>query len=185
LVKHTRPYVALVEGFVRSHGIRNVVDLGCGDWQFSRHIDWHGAEYRGYDLAATVIARNRELFAKPNVQFFEADESSRLDLPPGDLLIVKDVLQHWSNRRVHEFLPELPKFRYCLLTNCINPRGETTNRDIEDGDFRYLDLRKPPFNMTAEVMLQFENYRPALLSPIIRPRWRKHVLLVRPGGSSA
>jgi hypothetical protein len=34
-VKNTVEYRALLESFLREHRIRSVVDVGCGDWQFS------------------------------------------------------------------------------------------------------------------------------------------------------
>lgn len=178
LPKHTRKYVQTVERFLREHRIAKVVDLGCGDWQFSRYIDWGSAEYRGYDLVRSVVAANQEKFAKPGVSF-ELFSGNFDDLPQADLLIVKDVLQHWSNEAVAAFLPTLKRYRFCLLTNCVNPRGKTTNADTTDGGFQYLDLRLPPFNLEAEEILTFSNSRPLLLRPLLRPRWTKKVLLVR------
>jgi len=181
LPAHTRQYAQLVQQFVRDKGVKTVVDLGCGDWQFSRYIDWGAAEYIGYDLVRSVVERNQETFRKPEISF-QLFSGNFDDLGSADLLIVKDVLQHWSNEAVKAFLPTLRRYRYCLLTNCVNPREETTNEDIRDGDFRYLDLRLPPFNITAEEILTFSNHRPLLLKPLIRPRWTKKVLLVRGQG---
>src|SRR6478735_6812488 len=45
-----RPYVRFLHGFLRANQIQTVVDLGCGDWQFSRRIDWGGARYLGLDV---------------------------------------------------------------------------------------------------------------------------------------
>jgi hypothetical protein len=40
--------------------------------------------------------------------------------PGGDLLLIKDVLQHLSNHSVQEFLEKvLPRYRYALITNDI------------------------------------------------------------------
>ena len=38
----TGPYHALLADFIREHGIRSVVDAGCGDWQSTRS---HGLEW--------------------------------------------------------------------------------------------------------------------------------------------
>src|SRR5689334_13257574 len=135
----------VLQNFLRDRQIRSVVDLGCGDWQFSQYIDWSGIQYTGVDLVPSVVEQNQARFAKSNVRFqlYDGDFSR---LPRADLLIAKDVLQHWSNKTVHEFLPTLQRYPYSLITNCINPRGPTRNIDIPDGGYRYLDLRLPPFN---------------------------------------
>src|SRR5438128_1973440 len=90
-LEYTRSYRAFVEQFVVEHAIRSVLDVGCGDWQFSQQIDWKGARYVGLDIASGVIERNRERF--PDVEFVQHDARD-LDRYAGfDLLIVKDVLQ--------------------------------------------------------------------------------------------
>jgi SAM-dependent methyltransferase len=172
---HTRGYVAFLQEFLMDHSIKTVLDFGCGDWQFSQSIDWGDAHYLGVDIVDSVIEANQQLFGRPNVRFqVHADDGT--PLPDADLLISKDVLQHWSYAKIHAFLPKLSRYRFALITNCVNPRGPTTNRDIEDGDFRYLDLRSPPFNLDAKVVYSFTNHR--ILPILRRPRWRKHVLLV-------
>jgi hypothetical protein len=152
--------------------------MGCGDWQFSRSIHWGSIQYRGYDVVRSVIEQNTSKYSAPNISFhlYSGDPE---ELPPADLLISKDVLQHLSDNSVAKVLPCLDRFKYSLLTNCVNPRGTTLPSDIVDGDFRYLDLRLPPFNLPAQEVYSFNN----AMSPIERlfkgPRWTKLVLLVR------
>jgi SAM-dependent methyltransferase len=172
---HTRGYAAFLQNFLAKYSIRTVLDFGCGDWQFSQSIDWGDVHYVGVDIVESVIKANQQRFAAANIEFHLRTTDD--PLPNADLLITKDVLQHWSNAKIHAFLPQLSRYRYALITNCVNPRGPTTNRDIEDGDFRYLDLRSPPFNLEAEVVYSFTNHR--LLPMLRRPRWRKHVLLLQ------
>jgi SAM-dependent methyltransferase len=176
--KHTKGYADLLRRFLKDQRIKSVVDFGCGDWQFSRFIDWSGVDYHGYDIARPVVERNREQFSAPNVSFhaFDGDCAS---LPAADLLIVKDVLQHWSNESILAFLPLLGRYRFAILTNCVNPSGPTANVNDVDGGSRPIDLRRPPFNLAAELIYQFENYRPLWLRPFVKARWLKHVLLVR------
>ena len=148
LPRHTRGYASMMQSFMRDHGIGPVVDLGCGDWQFSRLIDWRPVQYYGLDIVRSVIDHNIRHFSMPNIEFrlFSGDFGK---LPDADLLISKDVLQHWSNQSIAAFLPTLQRYRYSLITNCVNPKGETENVDVEDGEYRYLDIRRPPFNIEA------------------------------------
>lgn len=178
LPRHTRGYASMLQEFIRQHGIESVVDLGCGDWQFSRYIDWSGIQYYGLDLVRSVIDRNIEHYLTPNIEFrlFSGDFD---ELPEANLLLAKDVLQHWSNDSIRSFVPTLERYQHSLITNCVNPRGETENIDIEDGQFRYLDIRLPPFNIDATEIFSFTNNRPFPLRYLKRVRWLKRVLLVQ------
>jgi len=175
---HARPYVTFLQRFLRERDIRSVVDFGCGDWQFSKAIDWGDIRYRGYDIVASVVLENRKRYQTRHITFHEIGGACD-DLPPADLLIVKDVLQHWSDESVLAFLPVISRFRYALITNCVNPLGPTQNLPIEDAGFRYLDLRLPPFNIAAHEAFSFTNQRTLLNRFFGTPRWRKKVLLVQ------
>ena len=56
----------------------------------------------------------------------------------GDLIIIKDVMQHWPNKEVSYFLETvLPRFKYGLLTNDMTG-GEQV--DITFGGWRALNF---------------------------------------------
>ena len=175
---HTRGYGGFLERFARQKNISSIVDIGCGDWQFSRLIDWGESRYLGVDVVPAVIEANRRQFGSDKVDFqlYDGDFSS---LPAADLVIIKDVLQHLSHARINDFLATLPRYKFALITNCINPAGETENRDIPDGGFRQLDLQRPPFELEAEEVYRFSNHRPLLTRLFQKPRWTKKVLLVQ------
>jgi SAM-dependent methyltransferase len=170
-------YIDMLQRFIRERRIESVVDLGCGDWQFSKDIDWGAARYHGYDLVGSVVTRNIERFATDSIQF-TLYSGEFAELPGADLLIAKDVLQHWSNASIERFLRILPNYRYALITNCVNPSGETVNADIEDGDFRYLDIRLAPFFADATQIYQLRQHRGLVKKLLRRPQWLKRSLLV-------
>lgn len=176
--RHTKRYMSFLQAFLRSNNIKSVVDIGCGDWQFSQFIDWKGIDYSGFDVVGSVIEANQRKFAAPGVRF-QLTVGGTSDFPSADLLIAKDVLQHWSNDAIRAFLPNFKKYSYCLITNCVNPNGKTTNEDIENGGFRYLDLRLAPFGIHAEELLSFTNNRGPIGSLFSKPRWLKRVLLIQ------
>ena len=174
---HVRPYVSFLQKFLHTRKITSVVDFGCGDWQFSKLVDWGGISYRGYDIVPSVISANTAHHATPLISFHETD-APPCELPSADLLIVKDVFQHWSDETIFAFLPVMNRFRYCLVTNCVNPAGPTANLPIADGGFRYLDLQRPPFNIRAREVFSFSNHRPFRERLLGKPRWLKKVLLM-------
>lgn len=185
----TRGYRAFLQDFLSKKKIRTVVDMGCGDWQFSKLIDWTGIDYHGFDVAPVVISNNVDQFASDNVSFSHYSGDAG-ELPPADLLIVKDVLMHLPNQTVSDFLPNLKKYKYALITNCTNPMNASdVNKDIQLGDFRYLDLRLPPFNLDSELVYSFSKVETdwkSKLRSLYRgfPGWKKLTLLVDNSGAS-
>lgn len=143
----TRLYRVFLQDFLAEHGIRSVVDAGCGDWEFSQAIDWSGIDYLGCDIVESIIAENRRRYGAPNIQFVACD-IIEAELPPADLLIVKDVLQHLSNRDIGRFLRHLKKFKHVLIINDVEAGSfSASNHDIETGQYRPLDLTRPPFSL--------------------------------------
>jgi hypothetical protein len=169
--------VSFLQKFFRKHRISSVADFGCGDWQFSRSINWGDIEYRGYDIVSSVIAENRHRYQTGRISFHEI-EPPYDDFPPADLLIAKDVFQHWSDEAIFAFLPVLAKFRYSLITNCVDPAGKAENQSTVDGGFRYLDLRLRPFLVPAREVFSFTNHRSLRNRIFGKPVFLKKVLLV-------
>lgn len=149
-------YRRFLQEFLLWNHIESVVDVGCGDWQFSRFMDWTGIDYTGFDVVESVIEDNRARFAQDNVHFELSD--GRFDaLPQADLLIVKDVLQHLDTRRIREFLGAAERFGLTLVTNTVDPASHT-NAIIKNGEFRPVDLRLKPFYVPTTVVYAFVGY---------------------------
>ncbi len=174
----TKGYRQFLEMFLAENHIQTIVDYGCGDWQFSRLIDWGNAQYIGLDIVPSVVEANIKKYGNNRVDF-RVIEAGTARLPKGDLLIVKDVLQHLSKEKVQAFVKDvLPQYRYALVTNCVIPTKDL-NIDITDGEFRPLDLRQPPFNVQATAIYSFVG--PKAFSKSERkffPAWKKQVLLI-------
>jgi SAM-dependent methyltransferase len=152
-LQETTIYRSFLQNFLKTYNIRSVVDVGCGDWTFSKTIDWKGIDYIGIDVVKSVIDKNTALFKTPTVNFIHADILST-DLPAADLLICKDVLQHLPNGEIARFIKRLGKFKHCLLTNDID-LFLRNNYDIEFGQFRTLDLTCAPFFVKGVKILSY------------------------------
>ena len=152
---HTTPYRAFMDSFMRLNGVRSVVDIGCGDWQFSRLMNFDGLEYLGLDVVPTLITANREHFGGPGLRF--ADMPATLEgVPGGDLLLMKDVLQHLPDATIMEFAAKiLPRFRWALLTNSHEKLDTPRNVDVPVGGFRCLDLAAAPYGWRGAHVLEF------------------------------
>lgn len=169
-VDYSKPYRDFLEQFIRDHHVTTLLDLGCGDMNVMGNIDLrlrtidgnfvtsHGRfveiDYVGIDVSKERIRRNQQLYKPPQYSFFADDFRSYPKWVEdwADLVVIKDVLQHWSTREIHAFLFRA-NFRRMLITNCNY--GPTVNTDIETGGWRALDLTKPPFEV-GEVVFHWE-----------------------------
>lgn len=148
------PYRKFVERFIIENRVKSIVDLGCGDCEVMSNVDLHGAVYVGVDVIAERVARNRRLY--PHLGFEHND--LRKAIVRADLILCKDVIQHWSNADIHSWLPEFTAkpFKYALITNCcyFSEKLPPINADIETGGWRALDLTAAPFRV-GEVVFQW------------------------------
>jgi len=159
-LKNTQAYRAYLADFLKQHNIRSVVDVGCGDWEFSQEIDWKGITYTGYDVVKPLVEQNQKKFGTKSIKFVHGN-CVHLDLPQADLLICKDVLQHLPLNEIFSFLKQLSKYKYCLLVNDIHNVGfadgiASKNMEISAGQYRPIDLTKPPFNLKGEAALSYQ-----------------------------
>jgi len=156
-MKSTAVYRVVLQQFLADNDIHSVVDAGCGDWEFSRSIDWTGVDYKGIDIVASVVAQDKQRYEAPNVHFAVGNIVED-DLPEADLLISKHVLQHLPHADVKKFVEkQLPKYKHVLLTNGVDPdtMSATNSTDIKPGEYRSLDITKPPFNVKGTKILTY------------------------------
>ena len=143
-VEHTSVYRDFLSDFIRYNNIRSVLDLGCGDMEVMSNVNLHGAEYLGVDVIAGRISDNAKRF--PTLKFEHRDLMT-YEIPEVDLVICKDVIQHWTNQEIRAFLVRLmtAPVKVALITNCNY--GSTVNLDISTGGWRPIDLTAPPFEI--------------------------------------
>ncbi|CAE8626188.1 unnamed protein product [Polarella glacialis] len=90
---HCLRWIEFVRKFIRQHDVRSVVDLGCGDWQFSPYI-YHdlGVDYVGYDVVLPVIEENRTQWGEQGYKFEHLEFSSKVsEIKDAELYILKDM----------------------------------------------------------------------------------------------
>lgn len=167
--ENAKPYLKLLQQYINDDRFHTIIDLGCGDWQIMQHINIPDNKiYHGYDVVNSVQQANLNKFAKPNIQFYVIQNLADFKKKQvyGDLLIVKDVLQHWPNKEINYFFKHiLPNFKYALITNSITPdlpSSETQiNSDIYLGEFRPIRLLDSPFNWeNVSILLEYPSPEP-------------------------
>jgi SAM-dependent methyltransferase len=113
------PYVELVNGLARVAGWRRVVDLACGDGAITRQLTTPGrSEVVGVDVYEPHLARLRA--EAPEAQWLTLDiDRDRDQLPTGDVALLKDVLHHWQDALIADWLAwavRSGKWRWLVLT---------------------------------------------------------------------
>jgi len=146
-------YIKFMRDFIIRNNIKTVVDIGCGDWQFSNDIYKDmDLTYYGYDCVKRVIEENKERYNhihKYHFKHINGDNILDNIKTTMDLLVLKDVIQHWPNEEIVEFLNEIKKninFKYALFTN---DHTSKENVDIAYGDYRPLNWSATPLNTFA------------------------------------
>lgn len=148
------PYVSAVRELLLNLERPSVVDLGCGDFHVGNQLVDFSRQFIACDVVDFVIEQNRRKF--PLVDFRVVDAISD-DLPQGDVVLVRQVLQHLSNEQVSKILPKLCGYSYAIITEHIPGFvGFVPNLDKNAGaDHRVnfgsgLVLTEPPFNLMAK-----------------------------------
>jgi SAM-dependent methyltransferase len=150
---NTRAYRKFLAAFMRDNNVRSVLDIGCGDWQFSRLINWDGIRYTGLDVVPAVLEHNWTRYWKPGIRFECGDVLNGYWLPGTDLILCKDLLQHWPDTAIRELGRRLAG-RRTLLTYDLNTDSHS---DIEPGGYRPLDLTAAPFGWDVCERLRYES----------------------------
>lgn len=142
----TAGYREFLGRFMAERKVKTVVDFGCGDWTFSKLINWGGVDYTGFDVVEDVIEANKKKFGRlregeKGSIIFKATNFLKEEIPSADLAIIKDVLQHLPTHEVVDFLIKLKnsgKVKMILITNCSTPETGGSSGDIPVGGFKYL-----------------------------------------------
>lgn len=110
-----KPYVTAVREFFKMRPGLDAVDLGCGDFNIGRQVRTRFRNYIACDIVSELTERNRRVFAAANVDFrclnIVDDE-----LPQGQVVFIRQVLQHLSNEQIAQVIAKLKGFDFLVLT---------------------------------------------------------------------
>ena len=121
-----------------------MLDAGCGDWNWMNTLDLPGVKVYACDIVGALIAENIQKYGRKAL-FFVSDIVKAEEFPAVDLILCRATLFHLSNALVSQALKSMKaKARYLLLTS--HPKIQE-NAEIQNGDFRRLNLCAPPFSM--------------------------------------
>lgn len=127
-------------------GIESVLDVPCGDFHWMSAVELDVESYVGMDIVPEIIAANRERYAKPGRSFAVGD-LTQSDLPRADLVFCRDCLVHLSFDDIERAIQRIKASSSTyLLTTSFHGHS---NRDINTGNWRPVNLQKAPFHFPA------------------------------------
>ena len=138
----SRPYLEVINSLIGFNQVQSVVDLGSGDGFVGSRI--LVSEFTGLEVHADSVARCVK--AHPGRPWLLMDFFHERDKIPGaDLLLCKDVLHHWPNEWVEEFLAWVLQERRWKRFVFTQDAGQIhSGQDCHLGGYRALDPSMEP-----------------------------------------
>jgi len=152
------PYVDVVTKWAaRNDGDQLcAVDLGCGNFCVGARIFPLFEKYIALDIVPDLIKSHSENPAYQSVDFQCVDAITE-PVPEGDVIFVRQVMQHLSNDQILQILPKIKKFKNAIITEHLPSPSKfrSKNQDklhggsvrVEKGSGVYLE--EAPFFISA------------------------------------
>lgn len=136
---------------VHSLGVKTLLDVPCGDFNWARPLADSVDRYIGVDVVPALIKASHKAWSSPRRQFLCRD-MVRQRLPSADLALCRDALVHLSEGDIFMALANLRRTgaEYLIATTFL---GDRPNADIATGDWRPLNMQRPPFSFPAPLDL--------------------------------
>ena len=140
---------------LQSVGAQSLLDAPCGDFNWMRLVDLGAIRYMGVDVVTELIARNRQVYGRPGINFVVADVI-RDQLPQSDAILCRDCFIHLSFKDIHRTLTNFKRSgsRFLLATTHIDI---VENTDVRTGGWRNINLQSAPFNFPQPLELLVED----------------------------
>lgn len=160
-LEQTAPIRRELPDLFRKHGIKSLIDAPCGDLHWMQHVLREvDVSYTGGDIVPDIVhsAENRKARQDDKFIIFDITDEK---FPDVDLWICRDVLFHFSYNQIRKTLANFvsSNVEYILVTTHTAPN--ISNRNIATGDFRRIDIFKPPFSFPRSIVIdRFDDYVP-------------------------
>ena len=158
------PYLESIITFFKTHKNNlTVCDLGCGDFNIGKQLTQFTKKYIALDIVESLIERNKQIYQADNLDFHCLD-IAKDELPTGDCIILRQVLQHLSNLEITNAVKKLENYKYIILTEHIPLDPFIPNKDIISGQGIRLkqnsgvNLLEAPFNLKVKSQTLLNEY---------------------------
>lgn len=136
---------------LRELGARSLLDAPCGDFAWMKQAELGIDTYIGADLVPSLVEQNQAKYGDVNRRFVVLD-IIKDPLPHVDVILCRDCLVHFSDRRILAALKNIRRSGSTYLLTTTFP-GRGSSQSIETGQWQPLDLQAPPFNFPPPISL--------------------------------
>lgn len=147
----TREISIQIPGLVRELKVTQLLDIPCGDFHWFGKMDMELDSYTGGDIVAELVDKNQRLHSNNSRKFIKINLISD-PLPEADILLCRDCLVHFSNEDIIKTIDNVKRSNIRFLLTTTFTQCEK-NFDIETGDWRVINLEKPPFCLPSPLKL--------------------------------
>ncbi len=140
----TRNLIRDVPDLCRRYGVSSMLDAPCGDFNWMQHADLAGIDYVGADIVPELVAANQKAYSTNGIRF-EVCDLIKGPVPFAELVHTRDCLVHLSEEHVLSVLENIKASGAKYLLSTTFPDVEE-NAEILTGEWRAINLQKPPFN---------------------------------------
>ncbi len=135
----------------------DMIDIGCGDFSVGSHLRPLCRSYLACDVVPELIESNQKRYSELKVDFRCLDAEHDW-LPAGDIIVIRQVLQHLGNRQIETIIRKVEeRCSFLIVTEHLPLDADfTPNIDLQTGGFRLLKgsgvvLTEPPFNLRPKM----------------------------------
>jgi len=116
-----RWWIGQIRRHIKQHGCVSMADVGCGDLTIAREIMQHAPdiEYVGYEVFEDLVTQHHEQHPHLDIRHVDACDTPEL-IQSADVLLVKDVLQHWQDDQIVSFMDHVTsggRFKHIIMQN--------------------------------------------------------------------
>ena len=133
---------------LRKLSVQTLLDAPCGDAGWIAGLDLRGIRYTGVDIVPALITENKHKHGSLG-DFVLADITGD-PLPPADAILCRDCLVHLSFANIGRAVDNFRRSGAQWLIATTFSEWQR-NSDCEDGDWRALNLTRPPFDWPPPV----------------------------------
>lgn len=124
-------YVDCVKNFLKEKSnikTNIIIDIGCGDFNVGRNFMDHCHQYIGIDVSSKIIKKNQLRYKNEKLSFVQLDACVQT-IPKGNIVFLRQVLQHLDNRSISSLLSNLSlnSYEWLVLTEHIPIKAYTPN----------------------------------------------------------
>ena len=135
-------YIAYLQNLLDNKKIKNVIEIGCGDYRLWKDIKYNG-KYTGLDIVDVIIKDNNEKYRNDNIVFLNWDISKgKIKINNIDLIIIKDLFIHLPNSVISQITTNIIDMnpKYILITE--DTHYFNLDYNITQGMYRPLYIDK-------------------------------------------